>query len=508
MARIQKIVIAGGGTAGWMTAAALSKILGPDYCEVELIESEQIGTVGVGEATIPQINTFNRTLGISEDEFVRETNATFKLGIEFVNWGQIGDRYIHPFGGYGLDMGGVSFHAYYLKNHPDHDHQTLEKYSLQAHAARKHKFMRPVNAGNSPLSNIAYAFHFDSGLYAKFLRKFSEERKVIRTEGKIVDVVQDSETGFVKSLTLDSGKTVSGDLFIDCTGFRGLLIEQTLKTGFTDWSHWLPCDSAIVAPCARKGPMLPYTKSTASAAGWQWRIPLQHRVGNGHVYSSKYMSDEDARAHFLSNLESEPLAEPRVIRFKTGIRNKAWNKNVVALGLAAGFLEPLESTSIHLIQHGIAKLLQMFPDKSFNEANTNRYNRVNLFETELIRDFIILHYKATQRDDSPFWNYTRTMDIPDFLQEKFDLFKSYGRAYREQEELFNDTSWFAVMMGQNIIPETYDPVADVFSDEETAKRLKEVAGTIDASSEYMPSHEDFIREHCASENFLKQNRAS
>jgi len=503
MERIKKVVIAGGGTAGWMAAAALSKILGPEYCKIELIESDAIGTVGVGEATIPQINTFNRTLGISEDEFVRETNATFKLGIEFVNWGKIGDKYIHPFGGYGLDMGGVSFHAYYMKNHPNHDHQTLEKYSLQAHAARKHRFMRPVNAGNSPLSNIAYAFHFDAGLYAKFLRNFSEERGATRTEGKIETVNQDAESGFVESLTLEDGTVVEGDLFIDCTGFKGLLIERTLKAGFEDWSHWLPCDSAIVAPCERAGPMLPYTKSTASPAGWQWRIPLQHRVGNGHVFSSKFMSDAQAEDHFVRNLESKPLADPRFIRFKTGIRKKAWDKNVVALGLAAGFLEPLESTSIHLIQHGIAKLLQMFPDKSFNEADRKRYNRITYFETEQIRDFIILHYKATQRDDSAFWNYVRTMDVPDFLAEKFELFKSYGRVFREHEELFNDTSWFAVLMGQNIVPNAYDPVADVFDEDETARRLKEIEDTIEASSNYMPQHEEFIREHCASETFLK-----
>jgi len=500
--KIDKVVIAGGGTAGWMAAAALAKILGPKYCEVELIESDAIGTVGVGEATIPQINTFNRTLGIGEDEFVRETNATFKLGIEFINWGQIGDRYIHPFGGYGLDMGGVSFHAFYLKNYPNHDNQTLEQYSLQAHAARQNRFMRPVNAGNSPLSNIAYAYHFDAGLYAKFLRNFAEERGVKRTEGKIVNVKQNSETGFIEALELDDERTVSGDLFLDCTGFRGLLIEQTLKTGFTDWSHWLPCDSAVVAPCERKGEMIPYTRSTASPAGWQWRIPLQHRVGNGHVFSSQYMSDDEALSHFLENLESEPLRDPRFIRFKTGIRKKAWNKNVVALGLAGGFLEPLESTSIHLIQHGIAKLLQMFPDKSFKVTDRDRYNRVTDFEVERIRDFIILHYCVTQRDDSEFWNYTRTMELPEFLANKIELFKSYGRVFREQEELFNDTSWFSVMTGQNLKPQGYDPVADIFDEEETANRLKNIRETIETSTGYMPLHEDFIRENCASEVLL------
>jgi len=507
MDRIKKVVIAGGGTAGWMAAAALSKILGSKYCEIELVESESIGTVGVGESTIPQINTFNRTLGISEDEFVRETNATFKLGIEFINWGQVGERYIHPFGTYGLDMAGVSFHAYYLKNHPKHDHQLLENYSLQAHAARNHRFMRPVNAGNSPLSKIAYAFQFDSGLYAKYLRRFSENLGLKRTEGQIVDVRQNVETGFIESIILKDGQVIEGDLFIDCTGFRGLLIEQTLKSGFTDWSHWLPCDSAVVAPCERNGAMLPYTRATASQAGWQWRIPLQHRVGNGHVYSSSFISDEEALTHFLENLENEPLQDPRVIRFKAGMRNKAWKKNVVALGLSGGFVEPLESTSIHSIQHSIARLLQMFPDKSFNQADIDRYNRLTDFENEKIRDFIILHYCATQRTDSDFWNYTRTMDIPDYLADKINLFRSYGRVFRENEELFNDTSWFAVMMGQNITPKSYDPVADVLTTEETTERLNNILKTIETSSNYMPKHEDFIRENCASEAFLKQHAA-
>lgn len=507
MNRINKIVIAGGGTAGWMTAAALSKVLGPDYCEIELIESDSIGTVGVGEATIPQINTFNRSLGIEENTFVRETNATFKLGIEFVDWGRLGDRYIHPFGTYGLDMKGVSFHAYYLKNHPQHDNQQLEAYCLQAVAARQHRFMRPVDAGNSPLSKIAYAFHFDAGLYAAFLRRFAEERGVKRTEGRIESVELHPETGFVQRLHLTDDRTCEGDLFIDCTGFRALLIEGALKTGFTDWSHWLPCDSAVVAPCKLAGKMLPYTRSTATKAGWQWRIPLQHRVGNGHVYSSHYQSHEAALDTLVETMESDPLSEPRVLRFQTGMRRKAWSRNVVAIGLSGGFLEPLESTSIHMIQHGIAKLLQMFPDKNFDPANERRYNRLTDFENEKIRDFIILHYHLNQRTDSAFWIDRREMDIPDYLADKMDLFRTNGRVFRENEELFNDTSWFSVMMGQNLQPRSFDAVTEVLSDAEIKDRLKSIIETIETSAGYIPLHQDYIAEHCASPDFAPPMQA-
>lgn len=505
MNRIRKIVIAGGGTAGWMTAAALSKVLGSDYCEIELVESEAIGTVGVGEATIPQINTFNRSLGIDENEFVRSTNATFKLGIEFVNWGKVGERYIHPFGTYGLDMKGVSFHAFYLKNHPEHTHEQLEAYSLQAIAARQGRFMRPVDAGNSPLSSIAYAFHFDAGLYAQYLRKFAEERGVVRTEGRIESVKLNPESGFVERLELSDGRVCEGDLFIDCTGFRALLIEGALKTGFRDWSHWLPCNSAVVAPCERDGPMIPYTRATAHQAGWQWRIPLQHRVGNGHVFSNTHIDDQAALDQLVSTMESEPTREPRYIRFQTGMRKKAWNKNVVAIGLSSGFLEPLESTSIHIIQHGIAKLLQMFPDRNFDPVNERRYNRTSDFENEKIRDFIILHYHLNQRDDSQFWIDMREMSIPDYLEDKIDLFKANGRVFRENGELFNDTSWFSVMMGQNALPQTYDPVADVMSEEETKERLKSIIDTISTSATYIPAHSEFIKENCASEDFFKSN---
>lgn len=498
--RIRKVVIVGGGSAGWMTAATLSKLLKDKFCDIELIESEQIGTIGVGEATIPLIGTFNRTLGIDETDFVKATKATFKLGIQFENWGRIGDKYFHPFGPYGLDMGGVSFHAFYQKRHPEHRHELLEQYSLQALAAKQNRFMRPVNAGNSPLSTIAYAFHFDAGLYAQFLRGHAEGRGVKRTEGKVVDVTQRDADGFIESVTLEDGQIITGDLFIDCSGFRGLLIEQALKTGYNDWGHWLPCDRAVTVASENLDVLRPYTRSMARDAGWQWQIPLQHRVGNGHVYSSKFMEDDVAQDVLMSTLESKPLADPHLIRFSTGHRKKFWNKNCVAIGLSAGFLEPLESTGLHVIQSGISSLLQMFPTRDFNQIDIDRYNRITTFEFERIRDFIILHYHATQRDDTDFWNYTRTMSIPDYLVDKMAVFKSQGRIFRENEELFNDTSWFSVMMGQNFVPDQYDTVADVLSTEETIEKVDHIREVIATSVTHMPLHADFIAKNCAADD--------
>ncbi|WP_300544896.1 tryptophan halogenase family protein [Maricaulis sp.] len=497
--RVRKIVIVGGGTAGWMTAAALGKILGPDYGEITLVESDAIGIVGVGEATIPQIKLFNTMLGLDENEFMRMTKGSFKLGIEFVDWARKGDAYFHPFGPFGVDMEGVSFHAFWLRGQALGEPFPITDYSLQSVAGKANKFMRPIDAGKSPLSNIAYAFHFDAFLYSKFLRQFAERRGVKRQEGKIVKVHQNGETGFIESVELESGQRLDGELFIDCSGFRGLLIEQTLQSGYDDWTHWLPCDRALAVPCESVEPLTPYTRATARDAGWQWRIPLQHRIGNGYVYSSSHITDDEAAETLLANLDGEPLADPRPIRFVTGRRKTPWIKNCVAIGLSSGFLEPLESTSIHLIQSGIAKLLQMFPRKSFEQADIDRFNARTKTEFEQVRDFIILHYNATQRDDTAFWNHCRTMDVPEGLKEKYRIFEGYGRVFRENEELFNDTSWFAVMIGQRLQPRSYDPVAEVLCPEETKRRLDQIRQAMHASADYMPSHAEFIAKNCAAE---------
>jgi tryptophan halogenase len=495
--RLRSIVIVGGGTAGWMTAAALSRFLTDGYTKVRLIESDEIGIVGVGESTIPLIRTFNRMLGLDEDDFVKKTQATFKLAIEFVDWKRLGHVYQHPFGPYGLNMEGVSFHAYWLRMHALGEAPDLGEYSLQALAARQSKFTRPIDVGNSPLSTIAYAFQFDAYLYVKFLREYAEARGVMRTEGRIVDVSLRGEDGFIESVTLSSGEPIEGDVFIDCSGFRGLLIEQTLKTGYEDWSHWLPCDRAVATQCESGGSFAPVTRATARPAGWQWRIPLQHRIGNGYVFSSAHVSEDEATATLLANLDGKVLRDPRVLKFKAGMRRKFWNRNCVAIGLSAGFMEPLESQSIFLIQTGVARLLTMFPDRAFEQADIDRYNRVMQFEYERIRDFLVLHYHATERNDTPFWDYCRTMSIPDYLDDKIRLFESRGRIFRENEELFNDTSWFAVMVGQGIKARGHDPMADVMPLDELRSRFAHMKSVIAKSVAVMPTHREFIERHCA-----------
>jgi tryptophan 7-halogenase len=479
-----------------MTAAALAKVLGRDYARITLVESDAIGTVGVGEATIPQINIFNRMLGIDENDFVRRTKGSFKLGIQFVDWTRKGHSYFHPFGKFGVDMEGVSFHAYWLRLKQMGLASDISDYALMAKASADGKFMRSIDAGNSPLSQIAYAFHFDAGLYALFLRDHAELRGVIRREGKVVDVIQRSTDGFVEAVQMDDGSRIEADLFIDCSGFHGLLIEQTMKAGYQDWSNWLPCNRAVAVPCVGGEELPPFTRSTARAAGWQWRIPLQHRVGNGYVYCSEYISDDEAAATLLANLGGEALADPRFIKFTTGHRKKYWDKNVVAIGLSSGFMEPLESTSIWMIQSGISRLLANFPDMSFAQVDIDRYNRVLKTETEEIRDFLVLHYKATERDDSPFWDYCRTMAVPERLDEKIRIFENSGRTFRENEELFNDTSWFAVMAGQGLKPRTYDPVANLMSLDLTKERLAEIKSAVAASADYMPKHRDYIKANC------------
>jgi tryptophan halogenase len=496
-ALIRRIVIAGGGTAGWMTAAALSKVL-RGRVAVTLVESEEIGTVGVGEATIPMIQLFNRVLELDEDEFVRETRGSFKLGIEFVDWGRLGSRYMHAFGRFGQDLWTVPFHQYWLKMHQAGRAPDLGEYAITRVAAYRNRFMRPpTDVRNSPLNDIAYAFHFDAGLYAGYLRRHAEGRGVRRVEGRIREVVQDGASGHVAALVLEDGQRLDGDLFVDCTGFRGLLIEQTLKTGYEDWTHWLPCDRAIAVPCASASPLTPYTRSTAHTAGWQWRIPLQHRTGNGHVFCSRHISEDEATAVLLRNLDGEALAEPRTLRFTTGMRRLGWNRNVVAVGLASGFMEPLESTSIHLIQTAIARLIDFFPSGRFSQQDIDEYNRLTRFEYERIRDFIILHYHLNQRTDSPFWVACREMAVPETLQAKLRLFRTHGRIVRENNELFAEVAWLQVMLGQNLEPEGYHPLVDSIGEAEIAEYLSGVHALIARCADVMPDHAAFIARHCA-----------
>jgi tryptophan halogenase len=494
---INSIVIVGGGTAGWMCAAALSKVLRGRY-RIVLVESDEIGTVGVGEATIPHIRTFNELLEINENEFIRATQGSFKLGIEFVDWGKIGDRYIHGFGRIGQNLWTIGFEQYWQRMHRLGKAPELSDYCINHVASRRNKFMRPSNeVKNSPLNEIAYAFHFDAGLYARFLRKFSEQRGVERVEGRIVDVALHGESGHITSVKLASGTEVEGELFLDCSGFRGLLIEQTLRTGFEDWTHWLPCDRAIAVPCEPIGPLLPYTRSTAHRAGWQWRIPLQHRIGNGHVFSSQHMSVDEATAVLLANLDGRPTAEPRTLKFATGRRRLAWNKNCIAVGLASGFIEPLESTSIHLVQTMIARLMVFFPDRGFSAVDIAEFNREAQFEYERIRDFIILHYHATQRDDSDFWRSCRNMAVPDTLRHKMDMYQSHGRIFRDSHELFADLAWLQVMHGQGLRARSYHPLADLPGEGQVEEYLASVKGIVSRCVDVMPDHAAYIAKHCA-----------
>ncbi len=489
---IQNVVIVGGGTAGWMAAAALARMLNNGYTRYTLIESEEIGTVGVGEATIPPLLTFNATLGIDENEFIAATKGTFKLGIEFVNWGGIGESYIHPFGRHGTDLQGRHFHQLYLRERKRRALPDISAWSMSAAAAALGKFARPGAEAGFPLNQLLYAYHFDAGLYAAFLRKYAESNGVRRIEGRIVDTTLRPADGHVESVTLQDGRKIEADLFIDCSGFRGLLIEEALGTGYADWSEWLPMDRAIALPTSLDGEPDPFTRATAHGSGWQWRIPLQHRMGNGHVYSSAHIADDEAERLLLANVEGSPLADPRRLRFKTGMRNLCWNRNVVALGLSSGFLEPLESTSIHLVQSGIARLISLFPDKRFDATERDEYNRQMKGLYEDVRDFIILHYKATKRDDTPFWNHCRTMDIPDSLQEKISLWKAKGRLFRENMELFQTSSYVAVMLGQGIVPEDYEPAVDGLDEQRVSGALEQLRQGVWQTARQLPSHADFI----------------
>jgi tryptophan 7-halogenase len=493
---IRSIAIIGGGTAGWMAAASLARLLARLNLRIRLIESEQIGTVGVGEATIPPIMDFIRILGIDETDVLRRTRATFKLGIEFRDWTRLGHSYIHPFGQTGLDFEGIAFSAWWLRAAQQAQAQPLEEYCLQAVAARMARFMRPVRAAGSPLEKITYALHFDASLFGAYLREYAEQRGVERTEGKVRDVSLRGEDGFIEAVTLESGERIVADLYIDCTGFRGLLIEGALKTGYDDWSRWLPCNRAAAVPCERNGPLSSHTLATARTAGWQWRIPLQHRVGNGYVYCSDFISDSQAQTDLLASLEGHALAEPLQLRFVAGRRRQFWNRNCVALGLAAGFLEPLESTSIHLIQRGVGMLVKYFPDRSFDRADIDRYNRICAFDYERIRDFLLLHYTLTERDDSELWRHCRGIPHPDSLREKLELFASHGRILREDSELFPVQSWLHVFLGQGVVPRGYDPLAETLDLATTLERLRDIHAVTRRCAETMPPHEQFVRQHC------------
>ena len=493
----RNIVIIGGGTAGWMAAAALARFVGGG-ASIRLIESDDIGTVGVGEATIPQLKLFNAGLGIDEADFVRATQGTFKLGIEFDGWSGAGQRYIHAFGAVGRPLGLLPFHHYWLRARSNGIAGSLWDYSSAARAASGNRFAPPMDQPGRLPSGYDYAFHFDAGLYAAYLRRYAEAQGVVRTEGRISTVTLRSEDGFVEKLTLASGEQVAGELFVDCSGFRGLVIEEALGAGYEDWSRWLPCNRALAMPCARVAPLTPFTRASARDAGWQWRIPLQHRTGNGYVYCSDFISDDAAAAALRANLDGAALADPRPLKFVTGKRRAAWVKNCVALGLAAGFMEPLESTSIHLVQAGIARLLQLFPTRGFDAADIAEFNRQTDFEWRAIRDFLILHYHANGREGA-FWAACRDMAIPDSLAQKLDLFAANGRLFREHEELFTEVGWLQVLIGQGVLPRGYHPLADAITAEELREFMALAKQHVDQVVGRMPDHAAFIAAHCAAD---------
>jgi tryptophan halogenase len=486
-----RIVIVGGGSAGWMAAAALGRIIG-DQWPIALVESDAIGTVGVGEATIPQIHHFNRLVGLDEAEFVSRTKGSFKLGIEFVGWhGGEQARYMHAFGSIGRDLGLLPFHQYWLQARARGGTARLEDYSLSAQAAFAHRFMREDPLPSAPLGSATYAYHFDAGLYAAFLREKAEASGVVRHEGRIVAVHRAGESGDVVSVEIEGGQRIEGDLFIDCSGFVSLLLGQTMGVPFVDWSRWLPMDRALAVPCESVEPVTPFTRATARKAGWQWRIPLQHRIGNGHVYCSDYMSDGDAADILLANLDGKPLADPRPLRFTTGHRREFWRGNVVALGLSSGFLEPLESTSIHLVQSGLKHLVDLLPHGRIDPADVAAFNAKLTFEFEAIRDFLILHYHANDRSE-PFWQSRREMALPDTLIEKIETFRAHGRLFRFNEELFSEVGWLQVLVGQGILPRSYHPLADSPGDANVDRYLAGIREVIQAKVGRMPGHREYL----------------
>jgi tryptophan halogenase len=490
----KKVVIAGGGTAGWMAAAALSKTFG-ETIDLTLIESEQIGTIGVGEATIPPLQRYNDIIGITEIDFMKQTKGTFKLGINFENWTKKDHAYFHSFGSTGKDHWTCTFNHFWMSGLARGHNQPYGDYCLELVAAEQNKF------AHLPDNSLNYAFHLDSAQYARFLRELSEANGAVRREGKIGEVHLDPETGNIASITMEDGGEVPGDLFIDCTGFRALLIGQALGTDYDDWSHYLPCDSAIAIQTQSVGPPIPYTRSIAHEAGWQWRIPLQHRTGNGIVYCSKYISQDEALQKISDTVEGEKLTDPNFIKFRTGARQKQWVKNCVAVGLSSGFMEPLESTSIHLIQRNILRLIQLMPNSEISQRDIDQFNKQAEWDMETIRDFLILHYVANERTE-PFWTHCREMPIPDSLQHKIELFRETGRVFRENEELFAENSWIQVMMGQGIVPKAYHPLADKMSDKELEYFLSEIRSRVAKTVSSLPPHDTYVKQYCPTNDVM------
>jgi tryptophan 7-halogenase len=485
-----RIVVAGGGTAGWMTAAALANTLG-SVADLVLVESDAIGTIGVGESTIPPMVLFNRLLGIKEADFMRATNATFKLGIKFENWRQVGDSYFHSFGTTGKDHWSAGFQHFWLHGLANgHDH-SYDDYCLELKAALAGKF------AHLPDERMNYAYQLDSARYATFLRKRAEADGARRIEGRIEHVELDAESGDIVALRLDGDRRIEGDLFIDCTGFRALLIEGALHAGFDDWSHYLPCNSAIAVQTASVRPPVPYTRAIAHDAGWQWRIPLQHRQGNGIVYCNRYLDKDAALERLLGTVEGEVLTKPNVIQYTTGVRRRQWHRNCVAVGLSGGFMEPLESTSIHLIQRAVLRILRLLPGGRISPRDVAEFNEQQFADMEQIRDFLVLHYKVTQRRDSPFWRHCADMAIPHSLEQKIGLFLETGRVFRKNEELFVENSWVQVMMGQGLVPRAYHPIATKLRQDELDRFLAGLRDSVARSVAGLPSHHEYVERYCS-----------
>ncbi|WP_286270396.1 tryptophan halogenase family protein [Thalassotalea hakodatensis] len=492
---IRHIIILGGGSAGWMSAASIANAI-QDNCKITVVESDRIGTIGVGEATIPPIKGFNKSLGIDEHEFLKATKGTYKLGIEFVNWAKDEHSYFHPFGSYGVNFDPIPFYQFWLK---EKHGSSLNDFSMAWHLAKNAKFERPQTDPSYIMSTFDYAYHFDANLYADYLRKYTTAKGVERIEGTVESVYVDHQSGTIKSLTLESGKTISADFFIDCTGFQSLLIEKALNSGYVDWRHWLPCDRAVAVQSAHSNRISPYTKSIARPAGWQWQIPLQHRMGNGYVYCSKFITDEEAKNELIENIDGDLLTEPKVVHFKAGKRTEFWKGNCLSIGLSSGFLEPLESTSLHLVQTAISRFLSLFPSDSEDVLSSQEYNRLTSDEYDEVRDFLILHYYANQRQEGEFWHMCAQTNIPDSLRYKIEQFAHNGRIVARETDLFREANWVAVLVGQNIIPKNYDPLIDLRPKVQHKRFIKDIKQVIVESAKMAMTQADYINKYCKSE---------